>query len=151
MLLYVPIVVVALHSFLCTFTEFTKSLPFHPYRNLEVLENQTDGSTRGTLLWSLDETVTPFGSRLLCEWLQRPLLSANAIQERFEAVEELSGGVHVQEHPYYNLRNTLKNMIDLERALCAIYYRKCGAMEFVKTLQALRTVLLAVPTEASML
>ena len=36
-----------------------------PHSNLEVLQNQTDGSVRGTLFWVLNETSTAFGARML--------------------------------------------------------------------------------------
>ena len=32
-------------------------------RNLEVLANSTDGTTKGSLFWALDNTQTKFGSR----------------------------------------------------------------------------------------
>jgi hypothetical protein len=43
-------------------------------RNLEILENATDHSTTGSLLWVLDHTVTAFGRRRLRQWLCQPLL-----------------------------------------------------------------------------
>lgn len=42
-------------------------------RNLEILNNQTDGSVKGSLLWVLDHTRTPFGRRLMRKWLSQPL------------------------------------------------------------------------------
>ncbi|MED6236859.1 hypothetical protein ATANTOWER_015239 [Ataeniobius toweri] len=42
-------------------------------RNLEILNNQTDGSVRGSLMWVLDHTRTTFGRRLLRKWVSQPL------------------------------------------------------------------------------
>ena len=49
-------------------------LPASSLRNLEILQNASDGGVRGSLLWVLDRTRTPFGRRTLRRWLTRPLL-----------------------------------------------------------------------------
>jgi len=59
-------------------------------RNLELVENLADGGRRGTLLDVLDETATAMGSRLLREWILRPLVHVEPIQDRLDAVEELA-------------------------------------------------------------
>lgn len=58
-------------------------------RQLEILHNNDDGKERGSLLWLLDHTRTPFGSRLLRSWVAHPLRDAARIAERLDAVEEL--------------------------------------------------------------
>ncbi len=59
-------------------------------RNLEIVENLSDGGRRGTLIDVLDKTRTPMGSRLLREWILRPLVAVEQIQDRLDAVEELA-------------------------------------------------------------
>jgi hypothetical protein len=59
-------------------------------RQLEILHNNDDGKERGSLLWLLDHTRTPFGSRLLRSWVAHPLRDAARIAERLDAVEELA-------------------------------------------------------------
>ena len=58
-------------------------------RSLELTENLRTGEKRGSLLWVLDRTQTPMGSRLLRSWVERPLLSPVAIGRRLAAVNEL--------------------------------------------------------------
>ncbi len=58
-------------------------------RSLELTESLRSGEKRGSLLWVLDKTKTPMGSRLLRAWIERPLLSAVAIRRRLSAVQEL--------------------------------------------------------------
>ncbi len=58
-------------------------------RNLELTENLRTGEKRFSLLWVLDRTKTPMGSRLLRAWCERPLLSPVAIKRRSGAVGEL--------------------------------------------------------------
>ncbi len=43
-------------------------------RNLELLASLRDGSKQNTLLWVLDQTLTPMGARLLRRWITAPLL-----------------------------------------------------------------------------
>ncbi|XP_016076774.1 PREDICTED: DNA mismatch repair protein Msh3-like [Miniopterus natalensis] len=43
-------------------------------RNLEILQNQTDMKTKGSLFWVLDHTKTSFGRRKLKKWVTQPLL-----------------------------------------------------------------------------
>uniref|UniRef100_A0A4X2LQG0 DNA mismatch repair protein MSH3 n=1 Tax=Vombatus ursinus TaxID=29139 RepID=A0A4X2LQG0_VOMUR len=45
-------------------------------KNLEILQNQTDSKFRGSLLWVLDHTKTPFGRRKLKKWVTQPLLKS---------------------------------------------------------------------------
>ncbi len=55
-------------------------------RNLEIARNLRDGGVAGTLLSTLDETVSPMGARLLRGWLLRPLVDPVAIASRQRAV-----------------------------------------------------------------
>jgi DNA mismatch repair protein MutS len=57
-------------------------------RNLELLSTLR-GERRGSLLWVLDQTQTPMGSRLLRSWLLAPLTEVSALGARLDAVEEL--------------------------------------------------------------
>jgi len=58
--------------------------------NLEVLDTAADG-VGCSLLKHMDHTKTPFGKRLLRDWLTRPLLRPADIDERLSAVSELAG------------------------------------------------------------
>ena len=51
-------------------------------RNLELVEPIFADGKGNTLMSVLDETVTPMGTRLLREWILRPLRSKAAIDER---------------------------------------------------------------------
>ena len=80
-------------------------------RNLEILESRSESSKK-TLCDVIDETVTGMGSRLLKQWLLRPLLRRNEIQTRLSAVEELQDSI-MREKP----RFLLKEVADLERLI----------------------------------
>ncbi|MCJ1468340.1 Mismatch repair protein msh3 [Pseudocyphellaria aurata] len=60
--------------------------------SLEIYQNQTDHSEKGSLFWTLDRTKTRFGHRLLRKWVGRPLLIKSELEDRIAAVEELKSG-----------------------------------------------------------
>jgi DNA mismatch repair protein MutS len=80
-------------------------------RNLELVRSMQDGNHDGSLVSILDETCTPMGGRRLRAWLVRPLRQVDAIQERLNAVEALTGDRAMRE----DVRNELSEVGDLER------------------------------------
>lgn len=51
--------------------------------NLEIIQS-SEGESKGSLLSTLDQCKTPFGRRLLRQWLSRPLGRVSEIRERFD-------------------------------------------------------------------
>ncbi|XP_073321644.1 DNA mismatch repair protein Msh3 isoform X2 [Pagrus major] len=96
-------------------------------RNLEILNNQTDGGVKGSLLWVLDHTRTPFGRRLMRKWVSQPLTDTQCISERQDAVQEL-----LESHSLTlnSIRSLLSHLPDLERGVCSIYHKKSSTQEF---------------------
>ena len=93
--------------------------------SLEIYQNQTDHTEKGSLFWTLDRTKTRFGQRLLRKWVGRPLLRKAELEERIAAVEELNNDqrttrVDKVKHLLSQIRN------DLEKNLIRIYYGKVG-------------------------
>ena len=80
-------------------------------RNLELVEPLRAGQEGGTLLAVLDDTVTAMGARLLRRWVLEPLVVAEEIWRRQEAVAEL------HEHRALRdlVRDALKGISDVER------------------------------------
>ena len=94
-------------------------------RNLELTANLLDGGRRGTLLSVLDRTLTPMGSRLLRQWILRPLAEPTGIRHRLDAVEVL-----VENHGVRSaVRDTLRGCPDLERLLARISARSGNARD----------------------
>ena len=56
--------------------------------NLEIAETARGSNVDTTLLKVLDKTKTPMGSRLLREWLLRPLYNKEAILARLDSVDD---------------------------------------------------------------
>jgi len=80
-------------------------------RNLELVEPLRTDEEGGTLVWVLDETVTAMGARALRRWILNPLVDAEKIWRRQEAVAELFDAPDVRTR----LRDALGRMTDLER------------------------------------
>ncbi|XP_063047765.1 DNA mismatch repair protein Msh6 isoform X2 [Engraulis encrasicolus] len=85
--------------------------------NLEILQNSASGGVEGTLLERLDTCCTPFGKRLLKQWLCAPLCNPASISDRLDALEDLMAApAQVQE-----VMELLKKLPDLERLLSKIH------------------------------
>ncbi len=117
--------------------------------SLEIYQNQTDHSERGSLFWTLDRTQTRFGRRLLRKWVGRPLLMRNELEDRIAAVEELKGAERTMEK-VNSLLAQIKS--DLERSLIRIYYGKCTRPELLTFLQTMQRIAneFAVPQETGL-
>ncbi|GAA0255919.1 DNA mismatch repair protein MutS [Haladaptatus pallidirubidus] len=86
-------------------------------RNLELTETM-HGDAVGSLLDTIDHTVTSQGGRLLKEWLQRPRRSKSMLESRHECV----GAFTEAALPREVVRDILNSVFDLERlATKAIY------------------------------
>lgn len=112
-------------------------------RNLEILQNQTDMKTKGSLLWVLDHTKTSFGRRKLKKWVTQPLLKLRDINARLDAISDV---LHSESSVFEQIENHLRKLPDIERGLCSIYHKKCSTQEFfliVKSLSHLKSELQA--------
>ncbi len=115
-------------------------------RTLELLE-ASDGSSRSSLLGVLDETVTPMGARLLRQWLLQPLLGADAIAARQDAIAALVEAPDTRAA----LRRLLKPVGDLarltSRATLGVAHARdlVGLRGCLAPLEALRETIEGVP------
>eukprot|EP01028_Stygiella_incarcerata_P014349 TRINITY_DN939_c0_g1_i4.p1 TRINITY_DN939_c0_g1~~TRINITY_DN939_c0_g1_i4.p1 ORF type:complete len:635 (-),score=177.17 TRINITY_DN939_c0_g1_i4:84-1988(-) len=104
---------------------------------------------RGGLLWFLDQTKTPFGSRLLHDWVFHPLISGPEIRQRIDAVDELvqmkrsfasvsSSSSLVSRSSYESASSFLSqgHFSDLERDLTKIRMGKCEPKTFSSILRS---------------
>jgi DNA mismatch repair protein MutS len=115
-------------------------------RNLELVRPLVAGESRSgrkgsTVLSVLDHTVTAMGSRLLRDWLLKPLLNRPTIEGRLEAIGELKDRIQQR----VALRTTLRSIQDIARLSSRITLGVAGPRELV----ALRQSLSALPELAS--
>jgi DNA mismatch repair protein MutS len=110
-------------------------------RNLELVRPLESGEHRPgqdqpTVLSVLDRTATAMGSRLLREWLVRPLLNREAIHARLDAVGELKDQLH-QRVP---LRTTLRTVQDIARLSSRVTLGVAGPRELLALKQSVNAL-----------
>jgi len=101
-------------------------------RNLELIQpseanEPRSGQGRPTVLSVLDRTATAMGSRLLRDWLVRPLLDCGAIQARLDAVAELKDRIQQR----VSLRTTLRDIQDIARLSSRVTLGVIGPRELL--------------------
>ncbi|HEX2189103.1 MAG TPA: DNA mismatch repair protein MutS [Longimicrobiaceae bacterium] len=98
-------------------------------RNLELTEplRREPGMKpgEGTLLATVDETLTPMGARLLRSWLLRPMVSLDRIRARQDSVAELVDDGELRGR----VRRELANVRDLERLAAKVASGRIGPRE----------------------
>jgi DNA mismatch repair protein MutS len=101
-------------------------------RNLELVRNIYDGSSKGTLLSVLDSTVTSMGGRKLREWLLNPLMDAAEIEHRLDAVAEFKNTHQLRS----DLRTALGTIYDLERLISRVSLGAANARDLLALKQS---------------
>ena len=95
-------------------------------RNLELVETM-HGDSDGSLVATLDQTVTSPGRRLLREWVTRPRRDQATLDRRLDSVAALaSNPLHRQ-----RLQETLETVSDLERLASRVASGSAGASELL--------------------
>jgi DNA mismatch repair protein MutS len=90
-------------------------------RNLE-LSQTLSGERKGSLLSTIDRTVSAPGARLLASWLSSPLTDVEEINLRLDMVQFFVEAERVRE----DLRAALKRCSDLQRALSRLSLGRGG-------------------------
>jgi len=104
-------------------------------KHLEIvnsLQNQRDGS----LLDTVDSSITAMGGRQLRRWLLKPLITLERIQERLDAVEDFAYQTVVR----LKLREQLRDIADLERLVGRVALGSAGPRELLALQQSATTI-----------
>ena len=100
--------------------------------NLEITKTLS-GERAGSLLETIDHTLTAAGGRLLLQWLAAPLTDLEQLKHRHEAV-----AFFVEHHDIcLQVREQLKALPDLERALGRIALERGGPRDLYAIAQGL--------------
>ena len=103
-------------------------------RSLELTRTQT-GDTKGSLLSTIDHTVTGAGARLMAKRLSAPITDPVRINERLDGVDyvlRLSGLKDT-------IRDTLKSTPDIARALARLALDRAGPRDLLAVKSGLET------------
>ncbi len=105
-------------------------------RSLEVLRTIRTESNKGTLLYSVDQTLTGMGSRMMRAWICMPLFDVDAIKGRQDAVEEFVNSDAVCSQ----IREFLKSIADIERIVARISTFRTTPKDLVALAMTLRKI-----------
>lgn len=104
--------------------------------NLELTETIFERKRKGSLIWVLDKTQTPMGSRMLNSWLLNPLQDDVQINARLDAVDEF-----VHENLLRDkLIDALASFGDLERFCGKIAFGNLGPKDCIAIRNALSKI-----------
>jgi DNA mismatch repair protein MSH6 len=104
--------------------------------NLEIFANTFDGSSDGTLFSMLNRCVTPFGKRMLRQWVCHPLADPIKINQRFDAVDALNANDVVMSR----FTESLSRLPDLERLISRVHAARCKPQDFVRVLEGFEQI-----------
>ena len=90
-------------------------------RNLEITQ-ALSGGRKGSLLYTIDRTVTAAGARLLEQRISSPSLNTSEICNRLDAIDQMIVNPTLRDV----LREALRKVPDLERALSRISLDRAG-------------------------
>jgi len=103
-------------------------------RNLELLRSNIDNKKEGSLLNTIDKTITAMGGRKLRDYITKPLLDKTVLKERYEAVDEFLK----KQTELKNLREILKNILDIERILGRVGCLRSNARDLIFIKESLK-------------
>lgn len=96
--------------------------------SLDLIENARTKKKHGSLYWLLDETKTAMGMRLLKTWIDRPLISKQAIRERQNIVETFLESFIERS----DLADSLKGVYDIERLSSRVSFGKVNPKDLLQ-------------------
>ncbi|MDD8049642.1 MAG: DNA mismatch repair protein MutS [Thomasclavelia sp.] len=101
------------------------TMDLYTKKALELTRNAKDGEKFGSLFWLLDHTKTAMGSRLLKQYIERPLVNKDLIEERLDYIEILNNQFIQRE----SIKEILKDIYDLERLSSRIAFGNINARD----------------------
>jgi len=88
-------------------------LPESTINNLELFKSMSDKTTKGSLFWVMNKTITPMGARKLKYVISHPLKDITRIKNRVDGVDFLIKNQSLS----VDLKENLKEIFDIERLL----------------------------------
>jgi DNA mismatch repair protein MSH6 len=105
-------------------------------QNLEIFANTYDGSEAGTLFLLLNKCITPFGKRMLRQWVCHPLADAAKINARLDAIDALNANDTFRDV----FTKQLSKLPDLERLISRIHAGNARAIDFLRVLKGFEQI-----------
>ncbi|MFQ5449179.1 MAG: DNA mismatch repair protein MutS [Nitrospinaceae bacterium] len=103
-------------------------------KSLELVRS-SEGARKNSLLDLLDLSRTPMGARRIHEWILKPLVDLQALEERLQRVEIFKENLFLRKQ----LRERLRHIHDLERLVGRIALSACGPRDLIMLKRSLQT------------
>ncbi len=107
--------------------EGVMSLDAFTIRNLEIFKSLSTQGIHGTLVGTIDQTITGAGSRQLKKWLRQPLTDPIKINERLDRISEFINHPELLE----SIQNILRETSDLERIIGKVASEKANPRDLI--------------------
>jgi len=105
-------------------------------RNLELVKNLQDGSSKNTLFSVMDRARTAMGSRMIKKWLLRPLVKKEAIVQRQEVIALCCSDI-----AWVSILEQLLSCVgDCERIVGRIALQRASLMDYSALVQILQVI-----------
>ena len=101
------------------------TMDLYTKKSLELTSNIHTQEKYGSLFWLLDQTKSAMGSRLLKQWIERPLIKQKEIEKRLDIVEIFTNQFIQRE----SIKEILKEIYDLERLSSRIAFGNINARD----------------------
>ncbi|MDD7306324.1 MAG: DNA mismatch repair protein MutS [Peptoniphilaceae bacterium] len=111
-------------------------LEMNTRKNLELHRNLNSNNKDNTVISILDQADTVMGSRLISEWLERPLINPDLINKRLDYVDYLYQNPQISS----NLSSYLADIYDLERIVGKISYGRANARDLISLKNSIRNI-----------
>ena len=112
------------------------NLDLNTRKNLELSRNLQKNTRDDTVLKIIDMADTVMGSRLLNEWLERPLISSREINDRLDIVDFF----YKNQSESSIVSSYLNDIYDLERLVAKISYARANARDLIALKNSIRNV-----------
>ncbi|MDO5026369.1 MAG: DNA mismatch repair protein MutS [Tissierellia bacterium] len=105
-------------------------------KNLELFKNLSTSTRENSLINLIDKADTVMGSRLINEFLERPLIDKDKIDRRLDIVESF----YKDDILSRKVSNILSDVYDLERLIGKISYKRANARDFISIKNSIRNI-----------
>lgn len=105
-------------------------------KNLELTKSLATNGRDNTLLNILDKADTVMGSRLISDWLERPLIDKKEIDKRLDIVDYFVKNRNLSD----TVSLYLSDVYDLERLIGKISYKRANARDFISLKNSLENI-----------
>ncbi|MGN1063648.1 MAG: DNA mismatch repair protein MutS [Alphaproteobacteria bacterium] len=105
-------------------------------RSLELMHSLSDDKQTGSLLKTLDATMTGAGARLLAGYLSAPLMNVDEINRRLDKIDYFIQNPDVCDE----VRGILKKVADMERAVSRLALKRGGPRDILAIAETLEQI-----------